>query len=169
MSSLEQSNGVYVWRHATPLSREVPPFSNQGILATSLGLWLLFVACLLPLNAGEYNSFFTAGPSDTSWFLGMKVDTWDRWAWIMSFTVLTQALKIAADEVRQTFRCYCAKVCRNLDGVADNLAVDSSQYNGWKHGYAATLVFSKHANLRDLLLLQCSCAFLSGGRERFAG
>jgi hypothetical protein len=77
-------------------------FTNQGPVAGALGVWMFFavgLAIWASTSDVSRSEFFEFGPNATVQFLGASVDSWPRWSLLMSFTVVTQALKILADEV----------------------------------------------------------------------
>lgn len=74
--------------------------TNQGIVATVLFGWIACITFVLPWATDSSSKFMSVGPSNDARFLGIAINTWLRWSWLMSFTISTQAIHIVADEVQ---------------------------------------------------------------------
>ena len=75
-------------------------FKCQGKIAGFLGLWI-FATSLYLIYLRECNIliFFNVGPSKTVHFVGIVIDNWGKWYLMMGFTIVTQILKMLADEI----------------------------------------------------------------------
>ena len=76
-------------------------FSNQRHVAIAIASWIVCNSLLVTIIASQHQSvsYFKFGPHNELRFLGLQINSLTAWAWLMGFTVLTQTLKIVADEV----------------------------------------------------------------------
>jgi len=86
-------------------------------------LWIftVVVLCVLYNVYCEQSDFFRFGPSSRLEFFGIKIHTWGRYTCCVGFLVLTQALKVFADETISPF--IINEIMQNSPGettIADN-------------------------------------------------
>jgi hypothetical protein len=76
-------------------------FSNQRQVAIALLVWIAvnIVLTAVVTSKQKDTSFFQLGPHANLRFLGLSIDSVEYWLLLMGFTILTQTLKIVADEV----------------------------------------------------------------------
>lgn len=75
-------------------------FNCQGKVAGCLGMWLLSImGYMIYLNGNDEILFFKIGPNKNVKFIGIVIDTWEKWNLLIIFTAVTQSLKMFADEI----------------------------------------------------------------------
>lgn len=77
------------------------PLQASFLLLLWMGLALGGV--LVTVLGGYTKTYFRWGPSESLVFLGTPVDTWEGYAALMSFSVVTQVVKVYADELISPF------------------------------------------------------------------
>lgn len=79
--------------------------------ATLSGTWSLgLLAAMVYFSSGEPSSFGRFGPSDDVVFGGMKIDTWAKWSFVMTYAVVSQ---IVYSVVSSTISPYVSNVIRD--------------------------------------------------------
>lgn len=83
---------------------DTPPhtqaFVSQRQTAYVLATCIALVAVALALYSALYdNTFLHIGPNDTLLFMRIKIDSWSKWTALTAFVVVTQGLKVLADEI----------------------------------------------------------------------
>lgn len=72
----------------------------QSQIAYLLGLWIISISgYVIYLQDNNYIVFFNFGPNSNVNFIGIEVDNWAKWSQLMTFTIVTQSLKMMADEI----------------------------------------------------------------------
>lgn len=72
----------------------------QSQIAYLLGLWIISISgYVIYLQDNNYIVFFNFGPNSNVNFIGIAVDNWAKWSQLMTFTIVTQSLKMMADEI----------------------------------------------------------------------
>jgi hypothetical protein len=69
-------------------------------IACLLGIWIISISgYVIYLQDKNYIVFFNFGPNSNVSFIGIAVDNWTKWSQLMTFTIVTQSLKMMADEI----------------------------------------------------------------------
>lgn len=75
-------------------------FRCQGKIASFLGAWILTILVFLTyVKESDTIVFFHFGPSKHVKFIDIAIDDWNKWYILMVFTIVTQTLKMLADEI----------------------------------------------------------------------
>lgn len=75
-------------------------FKCQGQIATCLSIWIVsIIGSIIYLGKEKVIIFLNFGPNENVKFIGIVVDDWTKWGSLMVFTMVTQTLKMLADEI----------------------------------------------------------------------
>ena len=75
-------------------------FNCHSQIACLLGLWIISISgYVIYLQDSNLIVFFNFGPNPNVNFIGVVVDNWTKWSQLMMFTIVTQSLKMLADEI----------------------------------------------------------------------
>ena len=84
--------------HKMPSGQQA--FASQRHISYILLTWIVIVFSSIVSYSVLYdNNFLQLGPNNTLHFLYIAIDTWPKWVALTIFVVLTQILKVLADEI----------------------------------------------------------------------
>jgi len=78
-------------------------FSIQKQFSYVLLVWIFFVLSGFVIYSLNDTGFVKWGPNKSLFFLDIMIDTWQKWAGLIVFIMITQTLKVLADEIISPF------------------------------------------------------------------
>lgn len=93
---------LYTWHEVedTGMPSGQQAFASQRHISYVLLSWILTVfSCIVLYSILYDNNFLQLGPNDTLHFVYIAIDTWPKWVGLTTFVVVTQILKVLADEI----------------------------------------------------------------------
>jgi len=78
-------------------------FSIQKKISYILLVWILVVLSAFVVYSVSDTGLVRWGPNKTLFFLDVVIDTWQKWAGLIVFIMITQILKVLADEIISPF------------------------------------------------------------------
>lgn len=67
-------------------------FDDKRYTSVMMIAWMIFACCVFYVLGAFHTHYMTFGPSATTEFMGLKIDTWYKWHWLAQFSFWNTAI-----------------------------------------------------------------------------